>query len=448
MKIRSLLFILLLALSFSTFGQLKLKRVVNKSSGYPRTVEIYRVIKKGEHKGKMHGQYSNNQEGNSISGKYHLGQKDEEWKYDLHNNPYTEYYNKGALDSSKGKLHNQYFELHLNKEGDTTTYETWHPNGVSFSYKGDTTFVYNKHSKLKMGTFVNGKRDGEWNWQTDISTANTYHSNGLSIGTHTSHYKSGSIFCIKNYNKEGNLNGTSTVFYENGDTANIQHYMDGDLEGITKAWYPNKSLFYEGVYKKDRLRSYKEFSSTGKINILSFVEAGFGTVIKVHEDDTLVYPIANGMINGEVTKTTKDSISKDNYINGVLQLKKEDNCSKQEDIKVTTIELNYQMLDSNYYRKANFKNDERLLQRFIAENITFPSMALENDIQGKIIAMFVVNRLGKLNHLETCNKTLGFGLEKESMRVLEATSYLWTPAIINGFPANMRFRIPVKYQIF
>jgi protein TonB len=88
------------------------------------------------------------------------------------------------------------------------------------------------------------------------------------------------------------------------------------------------------------------------------------------------------------------------------------------------------------------------LQRFIAENITFPSMALENDIQGKIIAMFVVNRLGKLNHLETCNKTLGFGLEKESMRVLEATSYLWTPAIINGFPANMRFRIPVKYQIF
>jgi protein TonB len=98
--------------------------------------------------------------------------------------------------------------------------------------------------------------------------------------------------------------------------------------------------------------------------------------------------------------------------------------------------------------KASFPGGDEGLQRFIAENITYPPMALENDMQGTVNVMFVVDKSGRVKDIAILGGKKGFGLEAEAMRVIKMTSGKWKPAKQRDKSVNMRFRIPVKFQIF
>ncbi|MEN8696156.1 MAG: energy transducer TonB, partial [Bacteroidia bacterium] len=98
--------------------------------------------------------------------------------------------------------------------------------------------------------------------------------------------------------------------------------------------------------------------------------------------------------------------------------------------------------------KAAFPGGDEGLQRFIAENITYPPMALENDMQGTVNVMFVVDKQGRVKNIAILGGKKGFGLEDEAMRVIKMTSGRWSPAKQRDKAVNMRFRIPVKFQIF
>ncbi len=98
--------------------------------------------------------------------------------------------------------------------------------------------------------------------------------------------------------------------------------------------------------------------------------------------------------------------------------------------------------------KAVFPGGDEGLQRFIAENITYPPMALENDMQGTVNVMFVVTKTGKVKDIAILGSKKGFGLEEEAMRVIRKTSGQWKAAKQRDRSVDMRFRIPVKFQIF
>ncbi len=98
--------------------------------------------------------------------------------------------------------------------------------------------------------------------------------------------------------------------------------------------------------------------------------------------------------------------------------------------------------------KAVFPGGEEGLQRYIAENITYPPMALENDMQGTVNVMFVVTKKGEVKDIAILGSKKGFGLEEEAMRVIKKTSGMWKPAEQRDRKVDMRFRMPVKFQIF
>lgn len=98
--------------------------------------------------------------------------------------------------------------------------------------------------------------------------------------------------------------------------------------------------------------------------------------------------------------------------------------------------------------KAVFPGGDEGLQRFIAENITYPPMALENDMQGTVNVMFVVTKKGDVKDIAILGSKKGFGLEEEAMRVIKKTSGMWKAAKQRDRSVDMRFRIPVKFQIF
>ena len=97
--------------------------------------------------------------------------------------------------------------------------------------------------------------------------------------------------------------------------------------------------------------------------------------------------------------------------------------------------------------KASFPGGELALRKFLAENVTYPQMAMENDMQGTVTVMFVIDKKGRVTDVKTLGGKKGFGLEQEAIRVIKKTSGMWSPAKQRDKSVNMRFRMPVKFQL-
>ncbi|MBT8326083.1 MAG: energy transducer TonB [Bacteroidia bacterium] len=96
---------------------------------------------------------------------------------------------------------------------------------------------------------------------------------------------------------------------------------------------------------------------------------------------------------------------------------------------------------------AKFNGGEAALQRYLAKKTVYPELALENDVQGEVMVMFVVNRQGDVENVTVVSKKIGFGLEMEAMRVVKSTSGMWTPAMQKGEVVAMRFQIPIRFHL-
>lgn len=98
---------------------------------------------------------------------------------------------------------------------------------------------------------------------------------------------------------------------------------------------------------------------------------------------------------------------------------------------------------------AFFKDGgEEGLLKFIAENLKYPEMAVENEIQGLVMLQFVVTKKGEIGEIQLLSGKKGFGLEKEAIRVIKLTSGQWSPAKQRENPVNVRFRVPVNFKLY
>ena len=86
-------------------------------------------------------------------------------------------------------------------------------------------------------------------------------------------------------------------------------------------------------------------------------------------------------------------------------------------------------------------------RRYLAENTNYPLMAQENDIQGTVMVMFIVDKNGNVVDPKVISKKRGFGLEQEAIRVIKSTSGKWKPAKQRDKAVNMRYRLPVKFLL-
>jgi TonB family protein len=101
----------------------------------------------------------------------------------------------------------------------------------------------------------------------------------------------------------------------------------------------------------------------------------------------------------------------------------------------------------NVNQPAKFGNGENDLLMFVVENIKYPAMALDSNIQGTVILSFIVEQDGSVTKVRSERKHQGFGLEEEAIRVVNLTSGLWTPAELREKKVRMRYRLPIKFTL-
>lgn len=82
---------------------------------------------------------------------------------------------------------------------------------------------------------------------------------------------------------------------------------------------------------------------------------------------------------------------------------------------------------------------------YIRENQKYTAKARRNQIQGKVMVEFMVEKDGRLTNIKVL-KPLGNGLDEEAVRLIE-NGPMWLPALFQGQPIRQKMILPVIFQL-
>lgn len=81
--------------------------------------------------------------------------------------------------------------------------------------------------------------------------------------------------------------------------------------------------------------------------------------------------------------------------------------------------------------------------KFLQNTIHYPRQALENEVSGRVIVSFIVEKDGHLSNIHV-ERGPGYGMDEEAARVLKLAKP-WTPGMQNGNPVRVKLTLPVNF---
>lgn len=92
-----------------------------------------------------------------------------------------------------------------------------------------------------------------------------------------------------------------------------------------------------------------------------------------------------------------------------------------------------------------FPGGDAELAKFLRNNIQYPAMAQENNIQGRVIVQFVVTKTGDIGEIKVV-KGVDRDLDNEAKRLVRKLPK-FVPGRMNGQPVNVWFTLPVNFKL-
>ena len=95
---------------------------------------------------------------------------------------------------------------------------------------------------------------------------------------------------------------------------------------------------------------------------------------------------------------------------------------------------------------ASFTGGVAAFYRWLASNMRYPQEAREKRIGGRIYVDFVVNEDGTISNIKIL-RGLGAGCDEEAIRLVKASSGMWTPGRQRGHAVAQRMVQPVNFKL-
>ncbi len=92
-----------------------------------------------------------------------------------------------------------------------------------------------------------------------------------------------------------------------------------------------------------------------------------------------------------------------------------------------------------------FPGGEAELMKYLSTHINYPTMAMENNVQGRVVVQFVVTKTGKIGEVKVV-RSVDRDLDKEAVRVCK-TLPDFIPGKMNGQPVNVWYTLPVSFKL-
>jgi len=96
-------------------------------------------------------------------------------------------------------------------------------------------------------------------------------------------------------------------------------------------------------------------------------------------------------------------------------------------------------------KMPEYPGGQNELMQFLQANLQYPDSARHLDIEGKVVAHFIVNEDGSISDASILHH-LGYGCDEEVLRVI-ALMPRWTPGQQNGTPVKVYFTLPVTFKL-
>ena len=90
-----------------------------------------------------------------------------------------------------------------------------------------------------------------------------------------------------------------------------------------------------------------------------------------------------------------------------------------------------------------FPGGEKAMLKFLYENLQYPSVDKENEIEGKVVVQFIVEEDGSISNtkiLRSVSKTI----DAEAVRVVESMPK-WQPGMQEGEPVRVEYSMPIRF---
>lgn len=108
---------------------------------------------------------------------------------------------------------------------------------------------------------------------------------------------------------------------------------------------------------------------------------------------------------------------------------------KEEDTKVFDV----------VEQMPSFPGGQAALMQWLASNMSYPVIAAENGVQGRVIVQFVVEKDGSVSDVQVV-KSVDPSLDKEAKRVVSAMPR-WIPGKQNGAAVRVKYTVPVTFKL-
>lgn len=85
------------------------------------------------------------------------------------------------------------------------------------------------------------------------------------------------------------------------------------------------------------------------------------------------------------------------------------------------------------------------LMKYIVENMEYPQMAIDNDVEGTVLVKFTVDKDGSIDDVSV-QRGIGAGCDEAAMEVIESMPS-WSPGKQRGKAVKVSMVIPVRFKI-
>ena len=93
----------------------------------------------------------------------------------------------------------------------------------------------------------------------------------------------------------------------------------------------------------------------------------------------------------------------------------------------------------------SYPGGENARNRFLAENIIYPSKAISAGIQGRIYISFIIEAEGLVTNVQLI-KGIGSGCDEEAVRVVKLMPK-WNPGKLKGKAVRVLFNMPIDFNL-
>ena len=186
--------------------------------------------------------------------------------------------------------------------------------------------------------------------------------------------------------------------------------------------------------EKPEVLPEEEVSATIKVTELQIVEDG-----QVNEEDRIISideQMATDASAGTVTHLD-GSTDKNNFI----EARRDVVVEEPEPVAEPKTEEIFKSVE----QMPQFPGGEAALMKFLASHINYPPMAAENNVQGRVVVQFVVDKTGKVGEVKVV-RNVDKDLDREAIRVCQALPK-FTPGRQNGRPVSVWYTLPIQFKL-